>query len=189
MCSASSSMHTWRCERSVGTSLCAPLEESAGPLFPSSWTSTIGMEGSVAAKLVPRADLKAEEGMLQDILATATPSFERSTEDGTAFLIFKLGSLEAPRCPRRQTLRLVTADPCPLALAAFSRSPQRTSTGGRVATPGADLREHRCQKMGSRLLSRAQVHSSCAHVAAPGAGLATEAVAARSRPFAAPGGP
>eukprot|EP00429_Kryptoperidinium_foliaceum_P099314 CAMPEP_0176242836 /NCGR_PEP_ID=MMETSP0121_2-20121125/30611_1 /TAXON_ID=160619 /ORGANISM="Kryptoperidinium foliaceum, Strain CCMP 1326" /LENGTH=335 /DNA_ID=CAMNT_0017582405 /DNA_START=44 /DNA_END=1051 /DNA_ORIENTATION=+ len=70
------------------------VPDAAGPLFPSSWTSSIGIASSAPAPLVQRPDLEAEDGMLRDILASTSPSFERTTEDGTSFLIFKFGSLE-----------------------------------------------------------------------------------------------
>jgi len=71
------------------------VADAAGPLFPSSWTSSIDMASSAPAPLVARPDLEAEAGMLRDILASTAPSFEKTTEDGTRFLIFKFGSLEA----------------------------------------------------------------------------------------------
>merc|ERR1712217_519835 len=47
-----------------------------------------------SAGLLPRPDLRAEEQTLRDILSSAAPAFDKRTEDGTQFLIYKLGSLE-----------------------------------------------------------------------------------------------
>jgi len=76
------------------------VADQPGPLFPSSWTSSIGLAREAppskagAPALVLRPDLLAEEDMLQDVLSSAVPSFDERAEDGAHFLIYKLGSLE-----------------------------------------------------------------------------------------------
>jgi hypothetical protein len=76
-----------------------------GSLFPSSWTSkfevaqgeaTMGVpEGRPIESLkeLPEYKSKAKE-MLQNVLNTAAPMFEKSTEEGMRFRIYRLGSLE-----------------------------------------------------------------------------------------------
>merc|ERR1719229_1218968 len=39
-------------------------------------------------------DLAAEEGVLREVLSSVEPSFDKRVEDGTQFLMYKLGSLE-----------------------------------------------------------------------------------------------
>mmetsp|Transcript_26815 Transcript_26815/g.86865 ORF Transcript_26815/g.86865 Transcript_26815/m.86865 type:complete len:398 (+) Transcript_26815:3-1196(+) len=71
--------------------------ENVGPLFPSSWTSSIQLDGQAQGALaqrVPRPDLEAQQELLREVLSAATPAFERQTEDGTHFLVYKIGSLE-----------------------------------------------------------------------------------------------
>merc|ERR1712217_1011640 len=71
---------------------------NAGELFPSSWTDKVGLlsDDSVAsANLYAREDFLAEAAALRSIIASAEkPSFEQNTEDGTAFRIYKKGSIE-----------------------------------------------------------------------------------------------
>jgi len=77
----------------------------AGPLFPSTWASkfkltTRGPGGKEATKglarglLKPRVDYKAEAAVLEQVLKTASPVFDQSTEDGIRFRIYSIGSLE-----------------------------------------------------------------------------------------------
>jgi len=71
--------------------------DRAGPLFPSSWTSKLEIAGgslSGAAVLHPRPDYQAEAGVFDDVLKSASPTFEKSTEDGVHFRIYRVGSLE-----------------------------------------------------------------------------------------------
>merc|ERR1712039_127240 len=87
-----------RIEHFLSTSFIAG---NAGELFPSSWTDKVGLlsDDSVAsassANLYAREDFLAEAATLRSIIASAErPAFEQSTEDGTAFRIYKKGSIE-----------------------------------------------------------------------------------------------
>lgn len=70
--------------------------ESAGPLFPTSWASSVKLEheGRGQFSLQPRPDFKAQEVMLKEVLKSAVPEFDKQTEDGMRFLIYRVGSLE-----------------------------------------------------------------------------------------------
>jgi len=77
-------------------------KDNCGPLFPASWTPTFGLgradpaDGTCppASSLIARPDLMAEDHMLQEVLASTPPTFQKSTEEGTEFLIFNIGNLE-----------------------------------------------------------------------------------------------
>jgi len=76
------------------------VSKNAGPMFPMSWAV------SVESKLVPdagscrdpvlhpRPDYMDATPVIDHILTSQTPMFEKSTEDGTIFRIYSLGSLE-----------------------------------------------------------------------------------------------
>lgn len=77
----------------------------AGSLFPSSWISTIEMSrrqtphkaSSARARgglLQPCPDYAAETDLLKPALACATPSFDKTAEDGLRFRVYRVGSLE-----------------------------------------------------------------------------------------------
>merc|ERR1719414_1191744 len=70
-------------------------QESAGPLFPLSWTSNmeISREGKSRPQLHPRQDF-AQAHMLEDALESLAPEFDKVTEDGSRFSIYRIGSLE-----------------------------------------------------------------------------------------------
>eukprot|EP00747_Dinoflagellata_sp_TGD_P191486 gnl/TRDRNA2_/TRDRNA2_54938_c0_seq1.p1 gnl/TRDRNA2_/TRDRNA2_54938_c0~~gnl/TRDRNA2_/TRDRNA2_54938_c0_seq1.p1 ORF type:complete len:998 (+),score=249.98 gnl/TRDRNA2_/TRDRNA2_54938_c0_seq1:81-3074(+) len=65
-----------------------------GPLFPSSWTSSIEIAQAQAASLQARPDYKSEAAAFEHILTTTAPLFDKCTEDGLRFRIYKCGSLE-----------------------------------------------------------------------------------------------
>merc|ERR1712157_589220 len=67
--------------------------DKVGPLFPSSWNSSVESE-SGSPILRSRPDFKAEESLLEEVLKSTVPVFDKKTEDGTHFLIYRLGSLE-----------------------------------------------------------------------------------------------
>merc|ERR1712051_371726 len=71
-------------------------KDKAGPLFPSSWNSSVEIEHEEGGPRVLRSrpDFKAEESLLDEVLASTIPLFDKKTEDGTRFLIYRLGSLE-----------------------------------------------------------------------------------------------
>merc|ERR1719320_738634 len=70
-------------------------QENAGPLFPLSWTSNmeISHDCKSRAQLHERQDF-AQAHMLEDALESVVPDFERVTEDGSRFSIYRIGSLE-----------------------------------------------------------------------------------------------
>merc|ERR1712242_332051 len=70
-------------------------QENAGPLFPLSWGSNIEIsrEGKSRPQLHPRQDF-AQTHMLEDALESQVPEFDKVTEDGSRFSIYRIGSLE-----------------------------------------------------------------------------------------------
>jgi len=75
------------------------VADNPGPLFPLSWklcmeiehkTSSCSQEGI----LHERPDYKAEARMLDHILQSLSPVFDKSSEDGIRFRVYKVGSLE-----------------------------------------------------------------------------------------------
>mmetsp|Transcript_129686 Transcript_129686/g.315030 ORF Transcript_129686/g.315030 Transcript_129686/m.315030 type:complete len:437 (-) Transcript_129686:34-1344(-) len=70
-----------------------------GPLFPASWKVTVEISHEDASKkqgrsLHARPDFKAQAHMFEEALKSAVPEFDRSTEDGTRFRVYRFGSLE-----------------------------------------------------------------------------------------------
>lgn len=77
------------------------LASAPGPLFPSSWTESLDIQGAQAdggaqagGALHPRPDLKESPALLKHMLRGASPSFAKTAEDGCAFRIYRLGTLE-----------------------------------------------------------------------------------------------
>merc|ERR1712113_716833 len=70
-------------------------QENAGPLFPLSWTSNMEISHDCKSRpqLHERQDF-AQTHMLEDALESAVPAFEKVTEDGSRFSIYRIGSLE-----------------------------------------------------------------------------------------------
>lgn len=73
--------------------------DNPGPLFPLSWTSSIGAVR--AAESQPQGVLHARPqytgesaALLQQVLQSSAPSFDKTTEEGLRFRIYRLGSLE-----------------------------------------------------------------------------------------------
>merc|ERR1740123_84109 len=70
-------------------------QENAGSLFPLSWTSN--MEISCDCKSRPQLHERqdfAQAHMLEDALESVVPDFDKETEDGSRFSIYRIGSLE-----------------------------------------------------------------------------------------------
>jgi len=72
---------------------------NAGLLFPASWTISPvivgeGAEPATARTLWARPDCTAAAQAFQHALKSVTPEFDKSTEDGTAYRIYTLGSIE-----------------------------------------------------------------------------------------------
>ena len=76
---------------------------SPGPEFPRGWTSRFQVETDGRMQAAPtkfglaklEVDANFEQTLLNDILPLAAPEFNKITEDGVAFRIYKIGSLEA----------------------------------------------------------------------------------------------
>jgi len=75
-----------------------------GSLFPSSWSSKLqilkgkkqeGVPETRSTKLVERTDCQAQAAeMLEGVLTSASPEFDKITEDGMRFRVYRVGSLE-----------------------------------------------------------------------------------------------
>mmetsp|Transcript_9535 Transcript_9535/g.22485 ORF Transcript_9535/g.22485 Transcript_9535/m.22485 type:complete len:948 (-) Transcript_9535:75-2918(-) len=70
--------------------------EAPGLHFPSSWRSSVKVLQQEASRraLTARPGYKAQAEALKVALQDASPAFDKSTEDGTRFRIYKIGSLE-----------------------------------------------------------------------------------------------
>jgi len=79
--------------------------DNPGPLFPATWTPSFEIARGRVPVQVPkgwrqgtlhaRPELKGEAAMLlQQVLKTSLPIFDRITEEGLRFLIYQMGSLE-----------------------------------------------------------------------------------------------
>merc|ERR1719361_324115 len=70
-------------------------QENAGPLFPLSWTSNMEIyhDSKSRQQLHLRQDL-AQAHTLEDALESLAPEFDKVTEDGSRFSIYRIGSLE-----------------------------------------------------------------------------------------------
>merc|ERR1711920_1027817 len=70
-------------------------KDKVGPLFPSSWNSSVEIESESGSPVLrSRPDFTAEESLLEEVLKSTIPVFDKKTEDGTHFLIYRVGSLE-----------------------------------------------------------------------------------------------
>merc|ERR1740123_764620 len=70
--------------------------ENTGALFPLSWASNVEIsrdDGKACSQLHPRPDF-AQAHLLEDALESAVPVFDKATEDGNRFSIYRIGSLE-----------------------------------------------------------------------------------------------
>merc|ERR1719411_2579472 len=68
--------------------------DNVGPLFPASWACSIDLECQESeAALVPLAFDGGATG-LQDVLKSADLVFDQRVEDGTRFVVYRLGRLE-----------------------------------------------------------------------------------------------
>jgi len=69
--------------------------EDAGPLFPSSWATSFMIEhGQAASVLQARPDYQAKVHEFEQITLSTVPTFDRTTEDGVRYRIYRQGSLE-----------------------------------------------------------------------------------------------
>jgi len=76
---------------------------SCGPEFPRSWTSRFTMENGVSPAVMMKlrsamvqlqVDATFQQTLLNDVLPVAAPEFNKATEDGVVFRIYRIGSLE-----------------------------------------------------------------------------------------------
>lgn len=75
------------------------LHDNPGPLFPISWAPTLEVDGARASEhvlsqgrsLQARADYKE---VAEVVLKSASPAFQKKTEEGLLFRIYRVGSLE-----------------------------------------------------------------------------------------------
>merc|ERR1712032_329314 len=73
--------------------------EHPGPLFPSSWKNYIEIEGKMNSStpdnmLHERPEYTAQPNMFDHVLQSAAPTFDKRSEDGIRFRVYKVGSLE-----------------------------------------------------------------------------------------------
>merc|ERR1712008_53976 len=73
--------------------------DSPGPLFPLTWVSSVEIlrnetKAKHAPALDPLPDRKAHAHAFEQALESMVPVFDRSTEDGTYFRIYRIGSIE-----------------------------------------------------------------------------------------------
>jgi hypothetical protein len=66
-------------------------ESNAGPLFPSSWKASFQVAKKEGSRLRPRSDFVSQNALS---LLSATPVFEKCSEEGTCFRIYREGALE-----------------------------------------------------------------------------------------------
>ncbi|CAK9112784.1 Uncharacterized protein SCF082_LOCUS52291 [Durusdinium trenchii] len=79
------------------------LPSHAGPEFPRSWTSGFKLENGFSPAVLMKlksalvqlqVDSNFQQTLLDEVLPVAAPEFQKSTEDGIIFRIYRLGSLE-----------------------------------------------------------------------------------------------
>jgi len=92
------------------------MANNPGPLFPSAWLDSfeISREAGLAAlpqgsQLQPRPDYQAQAAMFEHALKEASPVFDRSTEDGLCFRVYKFGSLEVRTTQERDGSEVIGA--------------------------------------------------------------------------------
>jgi len=69
---------------------------NSGPLFPSSWRSSVMVEAAApVVKRAARPDFAAQADLLREALTAATTSFDKTAEDGCRFRIYRVGGVEA----------------------------------------------------------------------------------------------
>merc|ERR1712187_6409 len=67
-----------------------------GPLFPQSWKSSISLAcaGNEGATLRARPEYKHQAAAFEQVLRSASPTFDKRMEDGSCFRIYRIGALE-----------------------------------------------------------------------------------------------
>jgi hypothetical protein len=73
-------------------------EDSVGALFPSSWQASFqlakGKGFKQAGQLQPRSEYLSQTEVLRRALEAAEPTFDKCTEEGTRFRVYRTGKLE-----------------------------------------------------------------------------------------------
>jgi len=112
----------------------------AGPDFPRSWTSNFRVEHAGHAKtglkanLVPLAlNTSFKKVVLNDVLPTAVPEFDRTAEDGTSFRIYRMGSVEV------RTIQEPSSSEAVVAAFSLRQTAWQASSSGAQAAEGERL--------------------------------------------------
>jgi len=105
--------HKWRVMHFSGNQFVA---KDPGPQFPSSWKDYIDIERmkSVAAPapeslLHARPDYKAQAQMFDHVLKSATPVFDRTSEEGNRWRVYKVGSIEIRTIQKPEETEVIAA--------------------------------------------------------------------------------
>merc|ERR1712060_342696 len=69
-------------------------EEDAGSLFPSSWKMSFQIAKKDGGHLCERPEFLSQAAVLGPALASALPTFDKCTEDGIRFRIYRVGGIE-----------------------------------------------------------------------------------------------
>mmetsp|Transcript_7718 Transcript_7718/g.14271 ORF Transcript_7718/g.14271 Transcript_7718/m.14271 type:complete len:1029 (-) Transcript_7718:124-3210(-) len=86
--------------------------ESPGQLFPHSWASTVkitrsGVALSPSSSLQPRPEYVQEPERFEHVIKAATPVFDKSTEGGTRYRIYHVGTLEVRTSQERDEKEII----------------------------------------------------------------------------------
>merc|ERR1719464_66306 len=68
--------------------------DEPGALFPASWAPLAKLEGITAEQLHARPDYKAQAHQFESTWKASEPTFNKLTEDGARFRIYKVGNVE-----------------------------------------------------------------------------------------------
>jgi hypothetical protein len=88
--------------------------DSPGPLFPSTWVPSVEIlhneaKAKHAPALHPRPDWQAQAHAFEQALESVVPVFDRSTEDGTCFRIYRIGSIEVRTTQEQEGVEAIGA--------------------------------------------------------------------------------
>merc|ERR1712210_174100 len=115
--------------------------DEPGPLFPSSWKNYFELERSQIPHdgvLHERPEYKAEAQMFDHVLESAIPVFDKSSEEGIRYRVYKVGSIEVRTTQENNAKEIVGA--------VFSRrapegTPVRGKQGQRVKAAVKDCEQ------------------------------------------------
>merc|ERR1712032_1496481 len=86
--------------------------DEPGPLFPSSWKNYFELERSQIPHdgvLHERPEYKAEAQMFDHVLESAIPVFDKSSEEGIRYRVYKVGSIEVRTTQEHNAKEIVGA--------------------------------------------------------------------------------